>query len=143
MHKNVCTAERTIRTAISKEILLQYTLHMYKETRYAVDALVIFILFVSITIFLLNLRLPVDNAVVYSIQGIDFMLVAASYIFFGHDLYKNKRKLEYCKKHWMFIFFIFVPLLPIVRIIRFSQMEWAFKIFTGTLSQFLERLELL
>ena len=117
--------------------------HMYKELKYALDWMFIFMLFVSITLYIIELIIPADKEILAAIEGIDLAVLGGYYAFFIHGMCRARKKWEYCKQHWLLIILLTVPLVPIARFARFAKLERLAAIGTDTLWHFLDELELL
>ena len=71
---------------------------MYKELKYALDWIFIFMLFLSITLFIIEFFVPADPEILVSIEGIDLAVLGGYYSFFIHGVYNARKKWEYCRQ---------------------------------------------
>jgi len=114
-----------------------------KHLRFALDKLFLFMLFVSIAVFLINLKIDVSKTAIHTVEGIDMAILGGYYFFFGHGIYKAKHKLRYAKKHWIMVILLLLPFLPIARLARYAQLERVFAIGGNTLWHVLDEIGLL
>ncbi|VVB81668.1 Uncharacterised protein [uncultured archaeon] len=120
-----------------------YFYAMYETLKYALDRLFIFVLVLNGILFIIEYQVQVDGILLGAMRYIDFGIVGGYYAFFGYELLNAKKKLEYCKKHWILMMLLSVPLIPAARIIRFARMERLFNIGTDFLWHVLDELEIL
>ena len=116
---------------------------MQKDLKYTLDSIFIFMIFVSLAIFSIELLHGVDPGVIRAVEGIDLAVLGGYYYFFGHGLLTAKNKVHYCKQHWIMIIFLVLPFIPIARMARFMHLERIFAIGASTLWHIFNELELL
>ena len=116
---------------------------MYKDLKYALDFLFIFMLVLSIIIYAMGLMININGPVVSTLHTIDFVVLGGYYGFFVYGVSKAKQKLSYIKKHWILLTLLLVPFLPVARLMRLVELERIFAISTNTLWHFLDELGLL
>jgi hypothetical protein len=116
---------------------------MYKEAKYTLDFLFLFMLVLSIILFSIGFFVEVKGTVLDTLYRIDFVILGGYYAFFLHGMYKAKSRTDYCKKHWIMLALLVLPLVPIARIIKFVELERAAAVSINTLWHFLDELKLL
>ena len=116
---------------------------MYKDLKYALDFMFLFMLVVSITLFLISFSVELNGTILETLQKIDFVILGGYYAFFANGIIKAKKKISYIKHHWVMLALLLLPLIPIARLARFAQLERTFAISTNTLWHFLDELGLL
>ncbi len=120
-----------------------YDALMYKELKYTLDFLFIFMLVLSIILFLAGLVTDVGGPALEAIHRIDFAILGGYYAFFAHGIYKAKQKIQYVKQHWIMLALLLLPFLPIARLARLAELERALAISANTLWHFLDELGML
>jgi hypothetical protein len=116
---------------------------MYKEAKYALDFLFLFMLVLGIILFSVEFFVDVQGTALDALHKIDFAILGGYYAFFLHGMYKAKSRTDYCKKHWIMLALLVLPLVPIARLIKFAELERAAAVSINTLWHFLDELELL
>ncbi len=116
---------------------------MYKEFKYSWDCMFVFMLVVSVIFFMLEFVMPEISEALHVFESIDFVILGGYYIFFGHDIYRAKHKLKYCRQHLLLMILLALPLLPLARILRFALAERVFWLAGDMLWHFLDEIELL
>ena len=118
-------------------------LFMYKSAKYALDFMFLFMLALSIILFSIGYFVDLHGTALETIEKVDFVILGGYYAFFLHGLYKAKSKMNFCKKHWIMMALLVLPLIPIARLARFAHLERATAVGLNTLWHFLDELELL
>ena len=116
---------------------------MYKELKHSLDFMFLFMLAVSIILFIISFKVDIEGTALSTLHKIDFVILGGYYAFFVHGLSKAKQKLKYVKRHWIMLALLLLPFLPIARLARLVELERTFAISTNTLWHFLDELELL
>lgn len=116
---------------------------MYKELKFALDGLFIFMLVISIIMFLIGFGIDINGTVLETLHKIDFVILGGYYAFFGHGLYNARNRLRYCQKHWILLGLLLIPFIPIARLAKMAEFERAAGISTNALWHLLDELELL
>ncbi len=116
---------------------------MYKELKYSLDFLFLFMLVISIIFFGIGFFIDVHGAALDALHQIDFAILGGYYVFFIHGAYKAKNRVGYCKKHWIMMALLALPLIPIARLIKAVELERAAAVSINALWHFFEELELL
>src|SRR5574341_1848300 len=116
---------------------------MYKSAKYALDFMFLFMLIISIILFTLGFFVELNGTALETIEKVDFVILGGYYAFFLHGLYKAKSKIKYCRKHWLMLALLLLPLIPIARLIKFAELERAAAVSVNTIWHFLDELELL
>ena len=116
---------------------------MYKELKYTLDFMFLFMLVLSITLFIVGFSIDIHGTVLSALHTIDFVILGGYYAFFAHGFYKAKQKITYIKKHWIMLALFLLPFLPIARLARLAELERTVSISTNTLWHFLDELGLL
>ncbi len=116
---------------------------MYKEAKYALDFLFLFMLVLGVTLFSIGFFVDVQGTTLNVLHNIDFAILGGYYTFFLHGMYKAKSRTDYCKKHWIMLALLVLPLVPIARLIKFAELERVAAVGVNTLWHFLDELELL
>ena len=116
---------------------------MYKTLKYALDRIFIFVLVLNGILFIVESQVQVDENVIGAIKYVDMGIFGGYYAFFGYEFLSAKKKLEYCKKHWILMIFLSMPFLPIARLIQFARLERLFYIGTDFMWHILDEMELL
>ena len=101
---------------------------MRKSCKYALDKLFLFMLFVSIGLFAVEMMFEIENSIVHAVEYIDLMIIGGYYVYFFQGLSKAKEKLIYCKKHVFLIILLVLPVFPLARMLRLPLIEKMFKI---------------
>lgn len=114
-----------------------------KYVRYAWDQLFLFMLILSATLFLVGLRTEIDKDAVHIIEGIDMTILGGYYYFFLHGFKNSKKKIDYCKRHWIMLLLLIAPILPVARLARIVKIEKLFAIGTSTMWHLLDQMGLL
>ncbi len=116
---------------------------MYKDFKYTLDFLFLFMLVVSLLIFSIGFFIDLHGTALDALQKIDFVILGGYYAFFMHGIYKAKSKITYCKKHWLMLGLLVIPFIPVARLMRFAHLERFVGIGTNTLWHFFDELGLL
>jgi hypothetical protein len=116
---------------------------MHKELKYALDALFLFMIFVSLAVFAIEFMYGVDAQILHAVESIDLAVLGGYYYFFGNGLFTAKNKMRYCKEHWIMIIFLILPFIPVARLARFIHVERIFAIGANTLWHVFDELGLL
>ena len=116
---------------------------MYKELKYTLDFMFLFMLVLSIILFIVGFNIDIHGTVLSTLHKIDFVILGGYYAFFAHGFYKAKQKVTYIKRHWFMLALFMLPLLPLARLARVAEAERAFSISTNTLWHFFDELGLL
>ena len=116
---------------------------MYKDLRYALDRLFLFMLFVTIAVFLVGTQVELDEGVNHAVEVVSMGVLGGYYLFFGHGIYKAKRKLVYFKRHWILAILLILPFVPIARLANFAGFRSLFTIGADTIWHLFDRLGLL
>ncbi|MBW2969695.1 hypothetical protein KY309_01505 [Candidatus Woesearchaeota archaeon] len=114
-----------------------------KHIRYAWDQLFLFMLIVSVTLFVVGLKVEIDKEAIHIIEGIDMTILGGYYYFFLHGFKNSKKKIQYCKKHWVMLLLLTAPLIPVARLAKIARIERVFAIGTNTMWHVLDQLGLL
>lgn len=116
---------------------------MYKDFKYALDGMFLFMLFVSIAVFAVNFFVPVGKTVTHTVEYIDFAVLSGYYYVFARGLNRAPRKLAYFKEHWVMFVLLAMPFIPLARIARLMHFEKMFQIGTNTLWHVLDEFGML
>jgi len=116
---------------------------MYEDARYALDKLFLFMLVVSVAVFVLSLRVEISETAIHTVEYIDFAVLGGYYFFFGHGIYNSKRKLRYMRKHWIMLLLLLLPFIPLARLARLAQAEKVMAIGSNTIWHILDEIGLL
>ena len=116
---------------------------MYKELKYSLDFMFLFMLALSIILFMIGFSVDLHGTVLSTLRTIDVVILGGYYAFFAHGLVKAKQKLTYVKRHWIMLALLMLPFLPIARLARLAELERLAAVGTNTLWHFLDELELL
>jgi hypothetical protein len=116
---------------------------MYKELKYSLDFMFLFMLVVSIILFIISFKVDIEGTALSTLHKIDFIILGGYYAFFAHGFYKTKQKITYVKQHWIMLALLLLPFLPIARLVKLAELERTFAISTNTLWHFLDELGLL
>lgn len=101
---------------------------MRKSCKYALDKLFLFMLFVSIGLFAVELMFELESSVVHAIEYIDLGIIGGYYIYFFQGLSAARHKLLFCKKHVFLILLLVLPVFPMARMLRLPMFEKVLKI---------------
>ncbi len=116
---------------------------MYKDLKYMLDFLFIFMLIVSVVLFSIGFFVDLSETALHTVERIDFVVLGGYYGFFMHGFYKAKQKVDYLKHHWIMLALLLIPFIPIARLMKFVEMERMFAIGANTLWHFLDELGML
>lgn len=116
---------------------------MYKEAKYALDFLFLFMLVLGITLFSIGFFVDVHGTALSALHNVDLAILVGYYGFFFHGMYNAKSKTTYCKQHWLMMAFLALPLVPIARLIKYAELERAASVSVSTIWHFFDELELL
>ena len=116
---------------------------MFKELKHTLDFMFLFMLVLSVILFIIGFSVDLHGTALSTLHGIDMAILGGYYAFFAHGMYKAKQKITYVKRHWIMLALLMLPFLPIARLARIAELERTFAISTNTLWHFLNELELL
>ncbi len=116
---------------------------MYKELRYTLDFMFLFMLVLSAILFVIGFSVDLHGTALSTLHTIDLVILSGYYAFFAHGFSKAKQKVTYIKRHWVMLALLMLPFLPIARLMRLAELERTFAISTNTLWHFLDELEML
>jgi hypothetical protein len=116
---------------------------MYKEAKYALDFLFLFMLVLGITLFSIGFFVDVHGTVLAALHNLDMAILTGYYGFFFHGMYNAKDRTKYCKEHWVMMALLALPLVPIARLVKLAELDRAASVSLNTLWHFFDELELL
>jgi hypothetical protein len=116
---------------------------MYKDLKYTLDFMFLFMLVVSVILFIISFKVDIEGTALSTLHKIDFVILGGYYVFFVHGFYKANQKITYIKKHWIMLALLLLPFLPIARLARLAELERTLAMSTNTLWHFLDELGLL
>lgn len=116
---------------------------MYKEAKYTLDFLFLFMLVLSIILFSIGFFVDVQGTALDALYKIDVVILGGYYAFFLHGLYKSKSRTEYCKQHWIMLALLILSIAPIARLFRLVELERAAAVGTNAIWKFFDELKLL
>lgn len=88
----------------------------------------LFMLFVSIALFIIELQFSISHHIIEAVHTIDYFIIGGYYIYFFSGLSVAQNKLKYCKTHMFLIVLLVLPLFPLARMLRLPLFEHIFKI---------------
>jgi len=116
---------------------------MLKEIKYALDFMFLFMLIVSVTLFAINIVVPLDKLLLHTVEYIDYTVLGGYYFFFFHGLIMAKQKILYVRQHWIMALLLLVPFIPLARLLRLHTIESVLGIGTNTLWHILDEFGML
>ena len=114
-----------------------------KDWKFALDRIFLFMIFVSLALFLIEWKFGLDQTIVYTVQGIDTSILTGYYVFFANGLLKAQKKLQYCKQHWIMMLLLVMPFVPFARLAQLFRAERIFSVGLNSLWHLLDEFELL
>jgi hypothetical protein len=116
---------------------------MYKEAKYALDFLFLFMLILGITLFAIGFFVDLHSTALVALHNLDMAILGGYYGFFFHGMYKAKDRTKYCKEHWVMMALLALPLVPIARLVKLAELDRVASVSLNTLWHFFDELELL
>ena len=116
---------------------------MKDDLKYALDKLFLFMLIVSVAVFIISMKVHVDQTILTTVEILDMIVLGGYYLFFVHGFKHSSSKVKYCKRHWIMIALLILPFLPISSLLAFTQAERVFAISSNTMWHFLDEIQML
>ena len=116
---------------------------MYKDFKFALDKIFLFMLIVSVVVFAMTWKVDVNEHIIHTVEKIDMVVLSGYYFVFGRGIYKARKKINYFKQHWMMAILLVLPFLPITRIMNALHLQKVFNIGSNTLWHILDEIGML
>lgn len=101
---------------------------MRASTKYALDKLFLFMLFVSLVLFGIEFFIEIDSHMLHIIEYVDFAIIGGYYVYFFTGLKDATDKLNFCKKHVFLIVLLLMPIMPLARFLRIPLVQRVLKL---------------
>lgn len=102
-----------------------------------------FMLFVTLALFLLDFVSHVAEPILRAVEIIDAGILAGYYVFFFDGLFNSAKKVDYVKSHWVMLILLILPFLPLARLLELTMAQRALDVSSKTLWHFLDELKML